>query len=121
MYLVPIVLATGCLCVGCSWFLMCALPRRRRKRQLKAQVSLRARTVSTIAKNWAEHSKTEDLRSASAAALRSARDRLAAGFVSQTAQFAVLVHDSEAEEAATQEIEARSVVAFLRNEQGHHL
>ena len=32
-----------------------------------------------------------------------------------------VVHDSEAEEAATQEIEARSVVAFLRNEQGHHV
>ena len=34
-----------------------------------------------------------------------------------------VVHDSEAEEAATQEIEARSErsVAFLRNEQGHHV
>ena len=37
-----------------------------------------------------------------------------------------VVHDSEAEEAATQEIEAtgpmhRSSVAFLRNEESHHL
>ena len=74
---VPIVLASGCLCFCFCWLLLCA--RRRRKRQLKTQVLGRARTVPTAAP-----SRTEGLRSASAAALRSARDKLATGFESPT-------------------------------------
>ena len=84
IYLVPIG-CTLCLCVGCGWFLLCALPRRSRKRQLKTQVlaKTRATTISTTTRIRTAPSPIEDLRSASVAALRSARDRLSAGFASQ--------------------------------------
>ena len=68
--LVPTVLVLVFLC--CCLLLVCGLLLRRRKRQNKTQVIGRAKTAPTSAPN----STTEDMRSASAAALRAARDQL---------------------------------------------
>ena len=68
--LVPTVLVLVFLC--CCLLLVCGLLRRRRKRQNKTQVVGRAKTAPTSAPN----STTEDMRIASEAALRAARDQL---------------------------------------------